>query len=142
MNDTYEIFRSDSSEIIDLCKLAEVIIDRLYLATYSTQRRHQDEGDIHFFNFDRDEDDISRIYHCKFIDTNYGLEPPNLGYLAEYIRCINDKMYNNRYLYKTIVHCTTNDFRNYNNAALFIGTYAVKTCTYFIRDVTLGIYVY
>lgn len=132
MDDACKVFSSNLFETIDLCKLAEVISGRLYLASYSTGRRHQDTDNLHFINFDRDEDDVIRthyFYKPKGCDVSHTPEPLNLGCLVEYIRYVNDKMYNNRYTSKVIVHYTTDDFRNYNNAALFVGTYAVKTCS-------------
>ncbi|XP_060851640.1 dual specificity protein phosphatase CDC14B-like [Rhopalosiphum padi] len=105
------------SEIKDLRRLIVIIPNRLYLATYSTRCRRSDTTELHFFNTDYNDD-----------YWNGGLaayKPLNLGCLIQYIRNVNEKMYNHRYASKTIVHYTVDNSKEYNDAAFLIGSYAI-----------------
>jgi len=110
------VLGSDMSETKDLRRLITIIPDRLYLATYSTHRRHPDTPGLHFFSTDYNSWDDDLASH----------EPLNLGCLVQYIRYLNDKMYNRRYVSKAIVHYTVDNSKEYNEAAFLIGAYAVK----------------
>lgn len=123
MDEAYKVFRSNLSEVMDLHKLVEIIPGRLYFATYTTHRHHLDTKNLHFFSYDRRVESINKP---KNIDMKYIYEPLNVRYLVEYIHLMNDKMYNRQYESKVIVHYTINSYKKYNNAALLIGTYAVK----------------
>ncbi|XP_029346846.1 dual specificity protein phosphatase CDC14AB-like [Acyrthosiphon pisum] len=109
------VLGSDMSETKDLRRLTTIIPDRLYLATYSTHRRHPDTPGLHFFSTDYNYWDDDLAPH----------EPLNLGCLVQYIRYLNDKMYNRRYVSKAIVHYTVENSREYNDAAFLIGAYAI-----------------
>jgi len=111
----------DLSEIKDLRRLTMIIPDRLYLATYSTRRRHPDTTGIHFFSTD---------YNSYQNDCLGAYKHLNLGCLVQYIRNLNDKMYSRRYVSKAIVHYTADNSRQYNDAAFLIGAYAVKSKTF------------
>ncbi|VVC29679.1 Protein-tyrosine phosphatase-like,Dual specificity/tyrosine protein phosphatase, N- [Cinara cedri] len=113
INKAYRLFRSNPSEVLDLCKLVEIVVGRVYFAAYSKHRRHPDTTELHFFSFDR--------------------IPLDLGGLAEYVQCLNGKMFDHRYHSKTLVHycglgaIDSNLCRDYyNNAALLVGTYAIS----------------
>lgn len=114
----FRLYRSDPAETAYLHNLVEIVADRLYFAAYwsrSRRRRHRhpDTAELHYFGFDR--------------------IPPDLGSLAEYVRRLNGKMADRRYRSKAVVHycdCAAADADlgrdYYNNAALFVGTYAVR----------------
>lgn len=108
----------EMSETKDLRRLTAIIPYRLYLATYSTHRRHSDTTRLHFFSTD---------YNSYWDDGLAAHKPLNLGCLVQYIRYLNDKMYNHRYVSKAIVHYTVDNSREYNDAAFLIGAYAVKS---------------
>jgi len=104
-------FGSSPSEVKDLLGLVEVVPGRLYLATFSSGRRRPDTAGSHFFTFDADDARGRRD------------GPLDLGRLAEYVRCVNGKMYDRRYESKAIVHCR--DKYDDDNAVSLVGAYAV-----------------
>lgn len=115
------VLGSDMSVTKDLRRLITIIPDRLYLAAYSTNRRIMDTPGLHFFSTD---------YKNYWDDGLASHEPLNLGCLVQYIRYLNDKIYNRRYVSKAIVHYTVDHSRQYNDAAFLIGAYAVKSLTF------------
>lgn len=106
-----EVFGSNASEICDLRRLVRIVRGRLYLATFSNHRFHQDTKTTHFFSFGS---------RRKILD---GIV--DLGQLTEYIDKLNGIMFSSQYASKIVVQYSTDDFRESTEAALLIGTYAV-----------------
>lgn len=118
-------FHSDWFKAKELHNFLVLIPERLYFVASSTDYCPPDTGKYHFFQ----NDDYTRSNKVRGRggDKKYEYEPLDLGCLVDFIRDVNEKLSSVQYQNKVIVHhACAYDFKKYDDAALLIGTYAVK----------------
>jgi len=128
---TAKLFHPESCDAKGLRNVVQIIPGRLYFAAYSLRRDRPDTANCHYFR-----------HRANYTPKNLGkyvYEPLDLGTVANYVRCLNDKLVSNQYGRQAIVHYTcAYDRRAYNDAALLIGAYAVSKNDWFLTAAPCG----